>query len=165
MAHITWCTYQLHAINKKEKELEELCIKSKGKDIEAMLIIVFKMKFETQSTRESTVEHFGKRGISWHGCALIYYLYENKKDEDGNPTVDNEMNNVYYAKKYLVYIDQILTNSNTQDGMSVVSLLEACLTSIYCKLPFISKLTIQSDNATTYQNYYLINGIHFLNIK
>ena len=64
MAHITRCTNQLHAINSKEKELEELCIKSKGKDIEAILIIDFKMKFETQSTRESTVEHFGKRRIS-----------------------------------------------------------------------------------------------------
>ena len=47
---------------------------SKGKDVGSILIIDFKMKFEEQFTRESTVEHFEKREIAWHNCALIYYL-------------------------------------------------------------------------------------------
>ena len=111
---------------------------SKGKEVEGMLIIDFKMKFESQSTRESTVEHFGKRGISWHGCALVYYLYELKEDHDGNIVVNTNGNEVCYAKKYLVYIDQILMNSNKQGGISVAGLLEACLTAIHCQLPFIS---------------------------
>ena len=165
MAHVTRCTNQVHAINDKEKELETLCINSKGKQIGGMLIIDFKMKFEAQSTRESSVEHFGKRGIAWHGCALIYYLYEAKKTDDGSTMIDTNGNEIYYGKKYLVYIDQILTNSNKQDGMSVIALLESCLTSLHSQLPFISQLTIQSDNATTYQNGHLIVGIHLLNIK
>ena len=165
MAHIARCTNQVHAINKKEKELVNMCRSSKGKRVGGMLIIDFKMKFEAQSTRESTVEHFGKRGISWHGCALVYYLYEIKKDDNDRVVLDSDGNDVYYEKKYLVYIDQILMNSNKQDGMSVVGLLEACLTSIHNQLPFISQLTIQSDNATTYQNGHLIIGIHLLNIK
>ena len=165
MAHIARCTNQVHAINDKEKELETLCMNSKGKEIGGMLIIDFKMKFEAQSTRESSVEHFGKRGIAWHGCALIYYLYETKKNDDGSTMKDTNGNEIYYAKKYLVYVDQILTNSNKQDGMSVLGLLESCLTSLHSQLPFISQLTIQSDNATTYQNGHLIVGIHLLNMK
>ncbi len=165
MAHIARCTNQVHAINDKEKELETLCMNSKGKEIGGMLIIDFKMKFEAQSTRESSVEHFGKRGIAWHGCALIYYLYETKKNDDESTMKDTNGNDLYYAKKYLVYVDQILTNSNKQDGMSVIALLESCLTSLHSQLPFISQLTIQSDNATTYQNGHLIVGIHLLNMK
>ena len=138
MAHIVWCTNQLYVINTKEQELQDVCISSKGRQVRGMLIIDFKMKFEAQSTRESTVEHFGKRGISWHGYALIYYLYELKKDHDRNIVVDSNDNEVYYAKKYFVYLDQILMNSNKQDGMSEVGLLEACLTAIHCQVPFIS---------------------------
>ena len=61
------------------------------------------MKFEAQSTRESTVEHFGKRGIAWHGCALMYYLYEVNKDNNDNDVVDTDGNYIYYPKKYLVH--------------------------------------------------------------
>ena len=149
MAHVSRCTNQVHAINNTEDNPKTMCMNLKGKDIGSILIIDFKMKFEAQSTRESTVKHFGMRGIAWHGCALIYYLYEVKKDDNDNDVVDTDGNHMYYPKKYLVYIDQILMNSNRQDGMSVISLLEACLASIHCQLPFISRLSIQSDNATT----------------
>ncbi len=55
----------------------------------------FKMKFEVQSSRGSTVEHFGKRGIGWHGCALLYFLYEIKKDDDGNNCINDDGTEVY----------------------------------------------------------------------
>ena len=91
----------------------------------------------------STVEHFRKRGIAWHDCALIYYLYKAKKNDDGSKLYDTNGNGMYCGKKYLVYIDQILTNSNAQDGMLVVALLESRLKSIHSQLPFISQLISQ----------------------
>ena len=51
------------------------------------------------------------------------------------------------------------------DGMSVIALLETCLIYIHCLLPFISQVSIQSDNVTTYQNGHLIVGIQLINIK
>ena len=107
------------------------------------MIVDFKMKFEVLSSRESSLEHFGKRGISWHGCALVYYLYE-IIDDDGN----------YGPKEYRVYIDQILEGSNRQDGAAVVSLLEAVLTAITTELPFVEEIILQSDNAKSYQNHW-----------
>ena len=37
------------------------------------------MKFESISVRESSVEHFGKRGMGWHGFAIMYHLWENNQ--------------------------------------------------------------------------------------
>ena len=102
----------MQSIRKKKKEVENICISSKGRQLGGMLIIDFKIKFWAQSTRESTVEHLGKRGTSWHRCALIYYLYEIKKDDNENAVFDSNGNDVYNAKKYLAYVDQILLNSN-----------------------------------------------------
>ena len=66
---------------------------------------------------------------------------------------------------YLVYIDQILMNSNRQNGMSVIVLLETCLTSIHGQLLFISQVSIQSDNTATYKNGHLTVGIRLVDIK
>ena len=63
----TRCQCQRAAISKEESDMKELCIRSKGSIVHVMVIIDFKMKFETKSSRESTVEHYGKRGLGWHG--------------------------------------------------------------------------------------------------
>ena len=75
MAHVARCTNQSIGLQKLHDELKNECITTNGAKTRAVLIVGFKMKFEAKSARESTVEHFGKRGIGWHGCALIYYLY------------------------------------------------------------------------------------------
>ena len=121
------------------------------------------MKFEAKSARETTVEHFGKRGIGWHGCALIYYLYQQREDDNGNSMFNDNGEKMMFAKKHIIYIDQILEDGNRQDGLVVISLLESAVTAIYDQLPFISNIAIQSDNANQYQNPYLILGIHLIN--
>ena len=65
---------------------------SKGTNIDATLILDFKMKFESMSMRESTIEHFGKRGIGWHGCALVFYQYKDILNNDGSPQLDDNGN-------------------------------------------------------------------------
>ena len=49
--------------------------------------------------------------------------------------------------------------------MSVIALLESCVSLLHLQLPFINELVIQSDNATTYQNSHLVFRMHLLNIK
>ena len=80
--------------------------------------------------------------------------------------IDKETNEpVMIAKKYIVYIDQILEESNRQDGLVDISLIECVVVTIHEQLTFITSLIIQSDNTNLYQNPYLILGIHLLNIK
>ena len=63
------------------------------------MIIDFKMKFEAMSSRENTLQPFGKRGIGWHGCALIYYVYKVVTDKKNVVQKDIGGNDIYEAKK------------------------------------------------------------------
>ena len=165
MAHSMRCTNQSMAIKKLHSEIQNECMSTKGVKTRAILIVDFKMKFEAKSARETTVEHFGKRGIRWHGCALIYYMYQQKQDDNGNLMVDDNGKEVMFAKKHIIYIDQILEDGNKQDGLVVISLIESAVTAIHEHLPFINSIIIQSDNANQYQNAYLILGIHLINMN
>ena len=139
LAHQTRCKCQSLAISFEEEKIKKICVESKGKVVNAIMILDFKMKFETKSSRETTVEHYGKRGIGWHGFAIIFYLL----DDEGKPY------------RNIVYLDQILTDTNKQDGLMVVALLELAITTIVNELPFINKAIITSDNATCYQNHFV----------
>ena len=81
------------------------------------------------------------------------------------PSESAEDGNDSYVLKNIVYIDQIMEESNKQDGMTVASLMEDILVTISDQLPFIKNLTLQSDNANQYQNHLLIVVLHVLNIK
>jgi len=165
MAHVCRCTCQSQYLSFIDQGLKRECMFTKGKKTKALMIIDFKMKFETMSVRESTLEHFGKRGIGWHGCAIIYYLYKVKTDDKNNIEYDTNGSEIYEPRKNIVYIDQILESSNKQDGMMVISLLEAALVAINDQLPFIDEIILQSDNAMSYQNPQVLFGVHLLNVK
>ena len=121
---------QSKQIDQKYEECKRICEESIGKVVKAIIIIDFKMKFESKSSRESSVEHFGKRGIGWYGVAIIFYLWE--ADDDGN----------YSAVKYLVYIDQVIQDGNKQDAFAVLSLLEAAMNVILVELTYISEIIL-----------------------
>ena len=165
MAHVCRCTYQSQYLQFIDKGMKIEYLMTKGKKTKGLMIIDFKMKFETMSVRESTLEHYGKRGIGWHGCALIYYLYKVKTEDKHNIEYDTNGCEIYEARKNIIYIDQILESSNKQDGMMVISLLEAALVAINNQLPFINEIILQSDNAMSYQNPQVLFGIHLLNMK
>jgi hypothetical protein len=57
------------------------CVQDGDSD-EALILIDFKMKLEPQYFRERTVDHYGKRGMSWHG-AMIQYFDIDKRHVDG----------------------------------------------------------------------------------
>ena len=107
----------------------------------------FEMKYMMKNNRETTVEHFGKRGIGWHGFAVIFYLL----DEDNNPY------------KNIVYLDQILSDTDKQDGPTVVAQLEVAICTIIHELSFIKEAFITLDAETLYQNHLLTFMIAIFN--
>ena len=151
MAHVCRKRSQSLQIDKKYDECKRICEESRGKIIKAVVIMDFKMKYESKSSRESSVEHFGKRGMGWHGIALTFFLWETNEAGESS------------AVKYLVFIDQVIQDGNKQDAFAVLSLLEAAMNVIHMELPYICELILQSDNAATYQNHFIKLGIHLLN--
>lgn len=114
--------------------------------VEAHSTIDFKMKMEPCYWREKTVDHYGKRGISYHGAMLQFFRLE--KGEDGEESIPVE-------EKY--YIDQICDNDSKQDRLAVFSLLEALLLTIKREFPTIKTISLQSDNAGQYKYKYLFS--------
>jgi hypothetical protein len=41
---------------------------------ECVILLDYKMKFEPVYFREKTVDHYGKKGISWHGAMILFTL-------------------------------------------------------------------------------------------
>ena len=78
MGHKARCTNQNESIKKIEDDMKKVCIESNRKNVKGLLVMDFKMKFNPLDARESTINHYGKRGISWHSFCIIYYLYDNE---------------------------------------------------------------------------------------
>jgi hypothetical protein len=148
MAHRVRVLNQQRKIEALHEEMKLDCI-SKKKTEKALLIIDFKMKYESKYYRGKTTEHFGKRGIGWHGIILQYYRYE-------------EVNGEPRAVKVTLNLDQILQGSNKQDGAAVLGLLEAAIYHLKNLIPDVKTLAIQSDNAKCYHSKLMLAFIPIL---
>ena len=80
-------------------------METKGSKTRSIMIMDFKMKYKAKSVQKSTNGHYGKRGIGWHGCALIYYLYKIKIDKNNNIVFNKNRKEVYKPCKNIVYVD------------------------------------------------------------
>eukprot|EP00731_Ephydatia_muelleri_P003208 Em0001g3208a len=62
---------QVH-LEKIIKDMEKKCLDNK-RSSEALVVADWKMNFEAMSSRETSQQHFAKRGIGWHGCLCLYF--------------------------------------------------------------------------------------------
>ncbi len=158
MGHQARCTNQNKAIREIEEQIKRDGLDKRNRGVQAIMIGDFKMKFEPMSSRETTLDHYGKRGISWHGFCLIFYL-SSQSLADGDSEEDADK-----AVRYTVYLNQLLSDSNKEDSLSVFSLLDAAMSQIHQELPFITELLLQTDNAKSYSNNFLLCVISLLNV-
>jgi len=147
---------QQRAIAAVEAELKQKAESGEQPDT-ALLTMDFKMKFEERSARETSAQHFGKRGMSWHGCNIAYYVKSESQTQD--PSTERP------AGRVNVYLDQIIEGTNAQSATTAFSLLEAALVWIRKNLPFIKNVVLLSDNAKCYQSNELRSLIAMLNRK
>ena len=95
--------------------------------------------------------------MAWYGVLIIIFVKVQKRQEDGSIEEVVEQQNIY--------VDQILQDANKKDASAVVALLEAALALIMVEFPDVRNVTLQSDNACSYQGSLIIFAIHYLNIK
>ena len=98
----------------------------------AVITMDYMMKWEEERARESSREHYGRRGIVVHGCLLKYKM-------------DDEL---MYKRVYLT----VPEGDGTQDAKAAL-----CSLDVICKavkddanLVGVKKLVILSDNAGIY---------------
>lgn len=151
---------QQHAISEIHDILEKECLQKK-RTTRAVMTIDWKMKFEAKSARETTQQHFGKRGMSWHGCLVEYYrpITVSETQEDGSIVEKVE------AERVNVYIDQIMEGTNKQNAMAVGCMVEAALKHVRKQLPEIESIILQSDNAKCYNSNLLRVLIALINSR
>ena len=97
------------------------------------------MKYEIKSSRESSVEHYGKRGLGWHGMAIIFYLLDNEQQPFKN----------------IVYLDQLLNDTNLQDSGTVIGLLEV---GIRVRLKGILECNLKGKPRKIYEEFNMSYG-------
>ena len=140
---------QQRALAELHERLKRECIKNEWeRPREAVVVMDFKMKYLPQYYRQKSVEHFGKRGTSWHGFLVIFYTF--------NPITKQ-------AEREHVYCDQILLGTNKQDGLAIAGLVETFLYQLKQTRYFaqLESVSIQSDNAAYYHSKYLILSLPY----
>ena len=144
---------QRRAIAGLHARLQRECLENKWtRPRHVIAVLDYKMKYVSQYFRQMSIQHFGKRGISWHGFLVIFYTY--------NPDTGK-------AEREHVYCDQILRGTNKQDGLAVAALLELFLSQLLEDPEFgdVESATIQSDNANYYHSNNLILSLAFIGLS
>jgi hypothetical protein len=115
----------------------------------------WKMNFYPQSSRDTSLEHFGKKGISWHGFLIQFFVYEEVTNEDGSVEC--------FAHPKNLYVDQVMSGSSKQSAANTTSMLEALMWQLDGALTDIEEIVLQSDNASNYQGNTLLFSIPLMN--
>ena len=104
MTHRVHCTNQNIALDDIHSRMKREYMDDSNKKVTALMIGDYKMKFQPIFTRETTLGHFGKRCISWHGFCLQFYLKHNITREDGTEREE--------PIKYTTYMNEIVNDGN-----------------------------------------------------
>jgi hypothetical protein len=139
---------QRKALDKLMKGIEDECLSTKKNSIFGVFTIDWKMKFDEMRQREASTHFYGKRGISWHIGDIAYCVWD----------VDTET-----VKWLHGTLSQILENENKQDGLAVLSVVEAMMKKVSHEIPHLKYAYLRTDNAGCYHKKELTLGIPLLN--
>ena len=129
MGHAVRQNVQQEAIRKAKEAL-------KTHPHRCIVLADYKMKIDPSQHRETSTEHYAKRGISYHGVCVCYL------NAEGEFT--------------LRYFDTVVEGDARQDIGATLAIMEEVLRRIRAVLPDnITEFCFQSDNARNYQNLAL----------
>jgi hypothetical protein len=113
------------------------------------------MKLEEMRHRETQEQHFGKRGMSYHGAAVFVSKAAHSDACDHVQFLRRD--DPQHAHPYQTYFfDDLIRNSQQQDAVATLSLIEATLARVRRLFPEIATVSIQSDNAAAYASPFLL---------
>lgn len=133
----------MHLVIAWERRMAEYFHTMKGRQDRAseILIMDYKMKLEPIRYWKSSVELYGKRGISLHSAGVLY----RREPEKG--AVGDEL------ESFAIY--HIYRNDNFPDYWALSCTFDAIVAHISLELPNVTSLTVFTDSARNYQNYVI----------
>jgi hypothetical protein len=140
---------QREALEQLMKRMEAKCLETKMNSEYCILTADYKMKFDEMRQRESSANFFGKRGISWHIADISYCVWDPESEK---------------AIWLHATLSQILESENKQDGLAVLSLMEAMMKKV-SKIPHLKYAYLRTDSAGCYHKKELTLGIPLLKSK
>jgi hypothetical protein len=125
-----------HTLRAKAQSAAIGALRVAATNVRVHIVIDWMLKFEELRYRESTREHYGKRGMSVHGAALMYF------QSDGTVL--------------LLYYHMAVEGDSKQDAAGSLSVVEGIFSNMKKdpKLSAATHVTIQSDNAANYSSYF-----------
>ena len=139
--------------------MKALTVNTESSKNVAFVIGDFKMKFNPVRYRETTQQHYGKRGLSWQGFMIMMQ----GTDEQLHFPGEEQHSSRSAADFHIQYYDMISMGDSVQDYFMVLSGLEVLTKQLQQDFPHVSTLIFQSDNAKCYQTNDLLHGIMELN--
>ena len=110
------------------------------------------MKLEEMRYRETQQQHFGKRGMSYHGAVI----YVSRGAVTTAWSLDGLLPDASTYPYQMYYFDDLVRNSQQQDSVAAASLLEAIIRRIKQLFPATLTVSFQSDNAAAYASPFLV---------
>ena len=112
------------------------------------------MKLEEMRHRETQEQHFGKRGMSYHGAVVYFaallagpWFSATEVGVPGTATMQPFQ---------LLFFDDLVSNSQQQDSVAALSLMEATFARIRHLLPGAATVSVQADNAAAYASPFML---------
>ncbi|XP_035678162.1 uncharacterized protein LOC118416978 [Branchiostoma floridae] len=133
----SWKAHQLRTVNQDEARLDVIAELNEQK---VLITQDWAMKFIPQKYRESQMDWFGKRGISWHIAVAQRYC-----------------NGMFETKTFVHIFD-----SCNQDTCAVSAILSDVLMTLKHQHPEINKVYLRQDNAGCYHCGNTIAAAHLL---
>lgn len=118
---------------------------------------------EEERYRETQEQHFGKRGMSYHGAVIYVNRALPCVDErlaaqhSAVPAVGAKKATAAAHQPYqMYYFDDVIANSQQQDSVAVASLIEATIARTKALFPAVCTMSFQADNAAAYSSPFLL---------
>lgn len=109
------------------------------------------MKFNPQRFREQSSAWFGKRGMSWHGTAVVFH-------PDVELLWPVDLRTFADCQRKVLYLHDIIGNDIQQDQFTALSILQSVLAFIKTHVPTVTNAVLQSDNAGCYSSTCFVIG-------
>ncbi len=123
--------------------------------------VVVQQKLEEMRHRATQEQYYGKRGMSYHGTA-VFISRRAKSDACAvEHLVPDDTTHPYQT----YFFDDIVRNSQQQDTMAAMSLIEAAVKRVKTMFPEVETISFQSDNGAAYASPFLLFMIPAITAK